>query len=95
MHVIGHDLHCVDRYVELFGDFAQERDKAFFYITNKHWAAIFGAPHEMILERVDGISIFSVTRVHTDSIHAADNKSSIKRRAALPLSAKSDSPRAA
>lgn len=95
MHVIGHDFQGVDRNPKLGGNFTQQLNKAAVNIAHEYGSTVLGTPHEVVLEREDRTGILSVLTHVQYYTHADDLVNNRKRRAAIPLSAKADSPLAA
>jgi hypothetical protein len=95
VHVVGHDFKGVDRYAELGSDIAQQDGQALFDVSGQNGSTVLRAPHEVVLECEDRTAILSVLAHAVYYIYADGLVNNKERRAAIPLSAKADSPLAA
>jgi len=95
VYVVGHDLERVNRHINLCGNGVKQNDKAFFNIVNKDGSTVLRAPHEVVLEGEYRAAILSVLTHAKHYKHAYKLVNKKERGAAIPLSAKADSPLAA
>ena len=93
--MVGHDLERVNRHINLCGNGVKQNDKAFFNIINKDGSTVLRAPHEVVLEGEYRAAILSVLTHAKYYKHAYKLGNKKERGAAIPLSAKADSPLAA
>jgi hypothetical protein len=73
----------------------QQNGQALFDVSDQNGPTVLRTPHEVILECEDRAAILSVLAHAVHYIHANGLVNHKERRAAIPLSAKADSPLAA
>ena len=68
VNVVGHDFKRPNLRVQLVGLFTQERSESVGNCTDQHWQAVFGTPHQVVLERKDCPLVLSVALIdHADN----------------------------
>jgi len=73
MHVVGANAHPVDFYFKLRRLLPQKLFETRLHLSPENIPAVLRAPHDVVLERVDGAAISSVSRFHAlDYISAKD-----------------------
>ena len=60
MHVVRHDLHCLDDAFHLGGLLVEQCLEPFGDRSDQHGQAVFGAPDDVTLEREDGTGVVVV-----------------------------------
>jgi hypothetical protein len=85
VNVVGHDFQSVNFRVQFLGLLVQQLPKPFFNRPNQHLQSVFGAPDQMILERVNGPGTDAVSGIHPQSSVAQKlyTRNTINRRAAF------------
>ena len=78
MHVVGADAHFVDFDFKLSRFLSQELFEALFDSPSQDWPTILRAPHYVVLKRVDGPTIPSVSGFHAIDYITADDISQQK-----------------
>lgn len=86
MNVIGHDFKRMNLHFELTGLLVEKNSKAFPNRAVKNGSSVFRAPHDVVLERKDGPSIFPVSGVHMMKYTIGNNLIQERRRGAIPPS---------
>ena len=68
VNVIGHDFKRPDLRVQLVGFFMQEHSEPVGNCADQDWQAVFGTPHQVVLERKDRPLILPIAFInHADN----------------------------
>ena len=82
MHVVGHDLHAVNRQPQFGGLLSKQRLQPRIHRIDQYGAPVFGTPYDVVLQTENRTSIFGVSFAHASEYTPGNYLTQEKRQSA-------------